>query len=319
MTTQPLQATHNTTHSLNNNNKDQAHKKNKKTFQRPSTAPLRGGFFYPRITATRYIDWYTRYRHLMSEAPKLDSADNIAMFLDFDGTLVEIVDRPDLTHVPPSLLATLSDAHAALDGALALVSGRSIADLDKLMDPLRLPAAGVHGLEYRNGSGRVRSATTRSFPDWAREEITNLAESADGLLTEDKGHGMAIHFRLAPDHEAPVHEAVHSIAARLGPDFIVQNGKMVFELRPACASKGTAVAKFMEEPPFAGRQPVFVGDDITDEDAFEIVNEMGGRSIKVGRLDDDSAARYELEDVSAVINWLVPLTRRGRAPQRHTK
>ncbi|MFW2404784.1 MAG: trehalose-phosphatase [Gammaproteobacteria bacterium] len=245
----------------------------------------------------------------MSVAPQLDSFDKIALFLDFDGTLVHIVDRPDLTHVPESLLATLSDVHAALGGALALVTGRSIADLDKLTDPLQLPAAGVHGLEYRDGSGPVHAVTTRSFPDWAREELTQLAESADGLLTEDKGHGMAIHFRLAPDREEPVRAAVRRIAARLGPDFVMQNGKMVFELRPACATKGTAVARFMEAPPYAGRQPVFVGDDVTDEDAFKVVNEMGGISIKVGRIDEESAARFELEDVSAVRNWLAPLSR----------
>ncbi|MBT8441320.1 MAG: trehalose-phosphatase [Gammaproteobacteria bacterium] len=255
----------------------------------------------------------------MSEAPQLDSVDNVALFLDFDGTLVHIVDRPDLTHVPPSLLATLSDAHAALDGALALVSGRSIADLDKLMEPLRLPAAGVHGLEYRVDGGAIRSATNQSVPEWAREELLQLAESAAGLLTEDKGHGMAIHYRLAPDREASVREAVLGIAARLGPDFILQDGKMVFELRPACGTKGTAVARFMERTPYSGRVPVFVGDDVTDEDAFRIVNEMGGVSIKVGRPDDASVARYELEDVSAVRNWLVPLTRRGDSSRSRTK
>jgi trehalose 6-phosphate phosphatase len=254
----------------------------------------------------------------MSEAPQLDTVDNIALFLDFDGTLVHIVDRPDLTHVPPSLLATLSEAHAVLDGALALVTGRSIADLDKLMEPLQLPAAGVHGLEYRNGDGAIQSATDRSVPEWARQEILNLAEAAEGLLTEDKGHGMAIHYRLAPDRETSVREAIQRIAARLGPDFILQDGKMVFELRPACATKGTAVARFMEQPPYAGRIPAFVGDDVTDEDAFRVVNEMGGMSIKVGRLDDASAARYELEDVSAVRNWLVPLTRRGGSSSRRT-
>ena len=184
------------------------------------------------------------------------------------------------------------------------------------MQPLRLPSAGVHGLEFRDSSGIIHSVTTQTFPDWAREEFARLAESADGLLTEDKGHGMAIHYRLAPDQEAHVREAVDRIASRLGPDFVIQNGKMVVELRPACATKGTAVARFMEEAPYVGRQPVFVGDDITDEDAFRVVNEMGGYSIKVGRPDAVSAARYELEDVSAVRNWLIPLTRQGRV-ERH--
>ena len=262
------------------------------------------------MTAMRYFAGLTRYRRVMFAAPYFDPADRVALFLDFDGTLVHIVDRPDLTHVPASLLATLGEAHQSLDGALALITGRSIADLDRLMDPLRLPAAGVHGLEYRDDTGVTRASTTTLFPDWAREELVKLAARADGLLTEDKGHGMAIHYRLAPEREPEIREAVDRIAARLGPDFLLQNGNMVIELRPACASKGTAVTRFMAEPPFAGRRPVFVGDDVTDEDAFGIVNELGGYSIKVGRRDAASAARYELEDVGAVRNWLIALSRR---------
>jgi len=248
----------------------------------------------------------------MAAAPILNPTDHVAIFLDFDGTLVHIVERPDLAHAPTALLATLEDAYAALDGALALITGRSIASLDALTAPLRLPAAGVHGIEYRGATGAVQSLTTTDFPAWAKADMAALAAGHPGLLLEDKGHGAALHYRGAPALEATVRAAMNDLSAKLGPDFVVQDGKMVVELRPACASKGTAVENFMSEAPFAGRRPIFIGDDVTDEDAFEVVNEMGGYSIRVGDPEPDSAARFQLEDVDAVRNWLLPLTRKRR-------
>lgn len=244
----------------------------------------------------------------MSAAPQLLPTDPIAVFLDFDGTLVDIVERPDLAQVPANLLTTLQEAYTALDGALALVTGRSIESLDALLVPLQLPAAGVHGIEYRDASGAIQSVSAPLLPDWARTDLVSLAASATGLLLEDKGHGVALHYRQAPEHEARVRDGVKNVFARLGEDFAIQEGKMVVELRPACATKGTAVSRFMATPPFADRQPVFVGDDVTDEDAFRVVNELDGYSIKVGRRQPGSAARYELADVGAVRKWLLPLT-----------
>jgi len=243
----------------------------------------------------------------MSAAPQLSPTDPIAVFLDFDGTLVHIVERPDLVQIPASLPTVLRDTYTALDGALALVTGRSITSLDALLEPLQLPTAGVHGIEYRDSSGGIQSVSAPPLPDWARTELVALAASNPGLLLEDKGHGIALHYRQAPDHEARVREGITNIFAKLGTDFAIQEGKMVVEIRPACATKGTAVARFMDNPPFAGRQPVFVGDDITDEDAFRVVNELGGYSIKVGHRQSGSAARYELADVEAVRKWLLPL------------
>ena len=244
----------------------------------------------------------------MSAAPQLFPTDPIAVFLDFDGTLVHIVERPDLVQFPASLPTMLRDTYTALNGALALVTGRSITSLDALLEPLQLPTAGVHGIEYRDSSGEIQSVSAPPLPDWARTELASLAASTPGLLLEDKGHGIALHYRQAPDHETRVRESITSIFAKLGTDFAIQEGKMVLELRPACATKGTAVARFMEHPPFAGRQPVFIGDDITDEDAFRAVNELDGYSIKVGRRQSGSAARYELADIEAVREWLLPLT-----------
>jgi trehalose 6-phosphate phosphatase len=244
----------------------------------------------------------------MSIAPALPSTDEVAVFLDFDGTLVEIVDQPSNTEVPEHLRTMLKDAHAALGGALALITGRSIADLDALLAPLQLPAAGIHGLEYRDYMGDIQAVATTTLPAWARAEITELATRDSGLLLEDKRHSLALHYRLAPDQQQFVRDAMRDIFARLGPDFVLQDGKMVLEIRPAGESKGTAVARFMAEPPFAGRCPVFVGDDITDEDAFKVVNALNGQSIKVGQRTKDSAARSELATVDAVRQWLQPLT-----------
>ena len=243
----------------------------------------------------------------MTPAPLLDPSDQVAIFLDFDGTLVQIAEHPDLAQVPANLRGTLQSVHDSLDGALALITGRSIASLDALLAPLHLPAAGVHGMEYRDVSGVVQAVAAPRFPDWARAELVAVAAIDAGLLLEDKVHGMALHYRGAPEMEQRVRDAVAAVAVRLGADFAVQDGKMVVELRPSCASKGTAVERFMANPPFAGRRPVFIGDDITDEDAFRAVNEMDGYSIRVGELGPGSAARYVLTDVEAVRDWLVPL------------
>ncbi|MFQ5635482.1 MAG: trehalose-phosphatase [Gammaproteobacteria bacterium] len=254
----------------------------------------------------------------MSAPPQPDPTDPVAVFLDFDGTLVHIAARPDLAHVPASLLATLQHAYAELEGALALITGRSIAALDALLKPLRLPTAGVHGMEFRDAAGRIHSIPATAFPAWARSAIIALAARDAGLLTEDKEHGMALHYRQAPQLEDELRAALVEISAKLGPDFILQNGKMVLELRPACATKGTAIARFMAEAPYAGRRPVFIGDDITDEDAFRMVNDIGGYSVKVGNR-ECSAARYELANVDAVRNWLMPLANRGRDKESRSR
>lgn len=245
----------------------------------------------------------------MTPAPLPDPSDPIALFLDFDGTLVHIVERPDLAHVPQALLTTLRDAHRALGGALALITGRSIESLDELLEPLRLPAAGVHGMEFRESGGDIVTLDAPPLPGWARQEIAALTSSDPGLLLEDKIHGIALHFRQAPAQEDRVRRAMKSLAERLGAEFAVQDGKMVVEIRPRCASKGTAVQRFMSREPFVGREPVFIGDDVTDEDAFQVINDMGGYSIRVGDPTAGTAARYRIPDVNAVREWLAPLTK----------
>ncbi len=240
----------------------------------------------------------------MAAPPEPDGIKHSAVFLDLDGTLLEIAEHPDLVHVPPGLLTALESAHDRLTGALAMISGRPIADLDTLLAPLRLPAAGIHGIEYRDTPDELHTIHSENIPQKIRHRVTTLVDTHPGLLLEDKGNSLAVHFRQAPDKENLVRTELQAVSSQLDGDFVLQNGKMVMELRPAGANKGTAVSRFMTQPAFAGRQPVFIGDDITDEDAFQVVNQMQGLSIRVGPKSEDSVAQYELQDVAAVHEWL---------------
>jgi trehalose 6-phosphate phosphatase len=262
------------------------------------------------MSHARYIFRDTRYLRRMSVAPLLDTTEPVAVFLDFDGTLVNIAKRPDLVNVPDTLLATIRAVHDQLGGALAVVSGRSIADLDALLAPLQLPIAGVHGIEHRDHSGELNAANSAGIPHAVRQRLIDLAAIDAGLILEDKGSSIALHYRQSPHRETLIREELQEIFEDLDQDFLLQHGKMVVEIRPNGANKGTAVEKFLANPPFAGRRPIFIGDDITDEDAFRVVNRLQGYSVKVGSRDSSSAARYELKDVEAVREWLEPLAHR---------
>lgn len=238
-----------------------------------------------------------------------------ALFLDVDGTLLEIESHPDAVRVAPELKHLLARAGRALDGALALVSGRTIAGLDALFAPLRLPAAGLHGLERRDATGRVH------YPDRyagriaaARAGLLEFVQSAPGLLLEDKGAALALHFRNAPELEDACRHHVEAARAAAGDDFHVQQGKRVFELKPSGRDKGTAVAAFMTEPPFHGRRPVFVGDDVTDEDGFRAVNALGGISIRVGEA-GATAAHHAAAGVAGILDWLALCPEESHAPE----
>lgn len=232
----------------------------------------------------------------------------IALFLDVDGTLLEIAARPQAVSVPDPLRQMLRRLSVGSGGAVALVSGRAIADLDALFAPLALPSAGLHGFEHRGAGGAY---STRPLPaaaslELARGVMLELARRHAGLLVEDKKFALALHYRGAPDLEETVVTAMTDVVARVGEELELQRGKMVVELRPAGASKGKAVAAFLGEAPFAGRLPVFLGDDLTDEPAFELVNRHQGVSVLVGA-PRPSAARARLEDVAAVRRWLAQL------------
>lgn len=234
-----------------------------------------------------------------------DPADNWALFLDFDGTLVEIADRPDDIAPPADLVERLARLGHAFDGAVAVISGRSLAELDRVFSPLHLPLAGLHGSERRDARGAIHGddrAPARL--DGVREAISGFTAARTGLQAEDKGGALAVHFRAAPERRDEVAAFLERQRRRLGDDFHVQAGKQVFELKPGGHDKGRAVRAFMAEAPFSGRVPVFVGDDRTDEDAFAAANAFGGHSIRVGEHRDNTAARATLPSVAATLEWL---------------
>lgn len=228
-----------------------------------------------------------------------------AYFLDIDGTLAEIADAPGGVRLDPELRAQIAALHQAAGGAVALISGRGIADIDALMEGVRLPAAGQHGTERRDAAGRItRHAPPAQRLAWARDRLAEAAARRPGLLLEHKGLSLALHYRRAPRLGGYAHRLVRRLAPRLGAEYCVQTGKRVVELKPAGRDKGAAVLEFMAEEPFRGRTPVFLGDDATDEYGFATVNRLGGYSIKVGP--GRTAARWRLRNVAAVRAWLVP-------------
>jgi trehalose 6-phosphate phosphatase len=182
------------------------------------------------------------------------------------------------------------------------MSGRSLADIDRLFPHVRLPASGQHGAERRNAVGHaMRHHATQDLAP-IRERLARAIVDKPGLLLEDKGLSLALHYRRAPQLAEFVHRTVDALLPELGDDYGILRGKSVVELKPAGRDKGRALVEFMGEPPFAGRTPVFVGDDATDEFGFETVNRLGGLSIKVGP--GDTLARWRLDNVIAVQQWL---------------
>lgn len=224
-----------------------------------------------------------------------------ALFLDFDGTMVDIAPQPEAVRVPQPLIGTLQRLHDYLGGALAVISGRPIEQLDGFLVPLRLPVAGVHGAERRGADGSVTLLSTHPL-ELVEEAARGLAARHPGLLVENKRGSIALHYRLAPEMEALCLQTMQE-AVDNSPGLTLLRGKMVAEAKPGGASKGRAIEAFLLEPPFAGRVPVFIGDDITDEVGFSTVQRLGGMGIKVGegtsvawrRIADPAALRTELD------------------------
>ena len=238
---------------------------------------------------------------MRNEVPPLSLLDGAALFLDFDGTLVELAAAPDAIQVSPALAPLLKRLHRRLEGRLALISGRSIADLERHVQCAGLAVSGSHGLELRLQDGRVTRRGGEHDLSEARERLNGLAGSAPGLLVEEKPFGIALHYRQAPEEEARVSELMSELARDGG--LALQQGKMVIELRPPGADKGDALRAFMAEPDFAGARPVFVGDDMTDEHAFAAAAAMGGAGVLVGP-PRATAAQWRLPNVAAVTDWL---------------
>jgi trehalose 6-phosphate phosphatase len=226
-----------------------------------------------------------------------------AYFFDLDGTLVNIAESPGGIDLDPALRGLLGRVFQTAGGAVALISGRAIADLDRLIPSPQLPAAGQHGIERRDAGGRIsRHPVPAGRLDEARRRLAEAAARNPKLLVEDKGLSLALHYRRAPALAGFAHRLMRSIQSDLGEAFTVQGGKRIVELKPAGRDKGDAIHEFMQEIPFAGRIPLFIGDDTTDEFGFAMVNRLGGHSVKVGR--GPTAATWRLPDVAAVLAWL---------------
>ena len=223
-----------------------------------------------------------------------------ALFLDFDGTLVALAAQPELVHVPPGLTGILAGLSQQLGGALALVSGRPLADLDHFLAPLRLPAAVEHGAQRRTPDGQLLSTPPFDLQQ-VREAAQSLVEQHPGLRLELKNRAISLHYRHAPELENLCLQVMREAVGR-SPGLDLMQGKFVLDLKPAGVSKGTAIAAFMQEAPFAGRVPLFAGDDVTDEAGFEEVQRMGGQAIKVGP--GPTLARWRCDSVDALAVWL---------------
>jgi trehalose 6-phosphate phosphatase len=225
-----------------------------------------------------------------------------SLFIDFDGTLVDLMDRPDGVAVDSGLQSLLRRLNAALPGRIALVSGRSIAQLDGFLGPLAaaLNLAGSHGVELRRSGDALVAPKRPSALEAVERALTGFATARPGVLVESKSHGVALHYRGAPECEAAARDFCDALGG--AGELIVQPGKMMIEVMTR-GDKGDAVRAFMRDPSMAGTRPLFIGDDLTDEGGFAAAHELGGAGVLVGE-PRKTAARYRLRDVPAVRAWL---------------
>lgn len=238
---------------------------------------------------------------VLAPPPTIDPARH-SLFVDFDGTLVPLVDHPDLVRADSELIELLEALHLRFDGRVALVSGRSIAQLDAMIGPVaaRIALAGSHGAEVRH-DGHLVAPPRPPGLDPAIAEVRAYGAGHPEMIIEEKSHGVAMHYRVAPILEEPIRRRAHMIAER--HDLHVQLGKMMIELRGPGWDKGGAVSALMAQPPMTGSTPIVIGDDLTDEPALIVASERGGFGVIVGGR-RETAALYALTDVGSVRRWL---------------
>lgn len=239
-----------------------------------------------------------------------------AILLDIDGTLLDLAPTPHSVRVPPNLRTTLERLREQTGGALALVSGRPLADIDLIFKPLLLPAVGGHGAEIRLANGSAADAVSPCalpLEDELKRQFVDFAATRSGILIEDKSYSLAVHYRLAPEKKRAVEDAVDAICSNVPAESLeILPGKAVIEIKRRGVTKGTAIRELMAHPPFAGRRPVFVGDDTTDEAAFAVMPEFDGIAISVGRIVAGAAKRFETP--ADVRRWLERLCRKNSSP-----
>jgi trehalose 6-phosphate phosphatase len=225
-----------------------------------------------------------------------------ALFLDVDGTLLDLAPTPEAVVVPPDLLALLLRLQAQLGGALALVSGRALASIDSLFAPVSFTAAGQHGAELRFADQAAATLAPSPALLRVRVRLPDVIADLDGAAIEDKGLSIALHYRQNPTIQAPLYARITELLTGEGEGLSLLHGKQVYEIRGTPAHKGRAVEFFMQASPFAGRQPVYIGDDLTDADGFEAAKRLGGHAIAVGERFRD--AESWLPSPTAVREWL---------------
>ncbi len=235
--------------------------------------------------------------------PLVSDLDQCAILLDIDGTILDIAPSPRQVWVPTGLRRTLSRLADLTGGAVALVSGRSINDIDLIFSPLQLPTIGVHGAEMRtSGDGDVQTRVT-PLSNALKRKLATVAELGPGILVEDKGYSLALHYRLAPEKGPAVLAAIAKICGSApGEAAEILPGKLVVEVKPAGINKGDAVCALMQYPPFAGRHPIFIGDDTTDVPVFGIIPQFGGQAYSVGGIVAEVDGHFATPE--AVRAWL---------------
>ena len=222
----------------------------------------------------------------------------LALFLDIDGTMVEFAATPDEVIVPPTLPSTLVRLNAEAKGALAIVTGRPIPSADRLFAPTQFTMAGLHGGEFRfDGMHEVLAGT--AAPDCWKNEAKALAAANPGVNYEEKRFGFSVHYREAPDMGPMLTEAIGQMMMRDNPGFHMMQASMAIEVRPDGIDKGSAILRLMQLPEFAGRHPVFFGDDTTDEDGFRVLQQIGGTPVVVGKRRPPEV-RYTVSDPAAM-------------------
>lgn len=236
------------------------------------------------------------------QPPQLSNLADYALFLDVDGTLADIAARPALAEVAPETLASLAILSSRMNGAVAIISGRKLDEVDALMGSQKFAAAGIHGAELRGADGTV-TVDHALAPTVGELEaaLRGGIGSADGIIVERKPVSVAVHYRENP----ALHDEIHELAVQLvrsRPQFKLMTGKMIVEILPARVDKGAAIWALMQSAPFAGRTPVFAGDDVTDEDGFSVVRGMSGISIKIG--DGPSKAEWGFPTAACFREWL---------------
>jgi trehalose 6-phosphate phosphatase len=235
--------------------------------------------------------------------------ETVALFLDIDGTLLDIAPVPEAVKVPEGLSATLSTLYETLGGALAFVSGRSIRQIDQLFKPLVLPATGEHGFEMRRiPHEKIERLQPPTALNLLRPGVTELTRQLPGVVPEYKSGTIALHYRQVPKQAEPLRNAIEKMIEPYAQDYAIQTGKMVYEIKPRGVDKGRAITQMMMAPPFESRTPVFIGDDDTDEHGFEAVRRLGGRAIHVGA--GHPAAATALASPAQVRAWLMGLAER---------